>query len=176
MRKINTDNDMPLSKEHADFVAAMYESTHTKVYRHCLRKTQQSILAEEAMQEVFTVACVKIGEFYSSPNPELWLMMAAHYVSKNILKRLAKESMVTRPLEEDDDISSKPDADNTDIELELAFGDIVKTDDFKMFAKLTLERNTLSEAAGEYNLSEAAFRKRMQRYKKKLRETLEKEK
>jgi RNA polymerase sigma-70 factor (ECF subfamily) len=61
-------------------------------------------------------------------------------------------------------------------DFELLFGDIAKSDDFKLLTRIVIDKSTFLEASKEFGLNVEACKKRVQRIKKKLKENFEREK
>lgn len=149
----------------------LIETLFKQMYRNLLVYAQNAFsdmsLAEEAVQDTFQIACTKIQDISTSPNPNGWLVKTLKYVISNKKKKLANQNTLfisDRALDQNIEIPQH----TLSIELEVACIEILGADDYKIFKRVTLKESTIREAAREFGLSEEACSKRVQRSKKKL--------
>lgn len=169
MHDKNQDPGITLSEEQKQFVLKYISSMSNSLQRYCVRLLRDIHLSEDAVQEVFLTACVRIEDFFISPKPEAWLMTTAFNVAQNIRRKYVDKQESLLP--EDVERIAAP-KDTTGMDMEIKFGDAAGTADFGMFTRIFVDGEKMGKVAAENNLSISALKKRVQRLKEKLREEL----
>lgn len=159
-----------LNKEQDACIEMHYRGLYKKMLSYAMYTLRDASLSEEAVQDAFMIACAKIDVFYASKNPEGWLINALRNVIRNMKKlRITLNKYVVQLLDTENIIDTGNFTAEQDFEL--IFGDIVKSDDFKLLRKVVLDKYTMLEASIEFGITLDACKKRVQRIKKKLKET-----
>jgi len=160
-----------LDKEQTAFIEKHYKEMYNKLFLYAMRILKNSLLSEEAVQDTFRIACTKINIIYSSRNPEGWLVNTMRNVIRNIQK---SQIILNKYIIHLSDIENVE--DSTDFikhDFELLFGDIAKSDDFKLLTRIVIDKITILEASKELGINVEACKKRVQRVKKKLKDKYE---
>jgi len=156
-----------LTKEQADFLDMQYRKNYLFLHSYAKKILNSKSISEEAVQETFKIACDKINIFYASNNPEGWLVKTLKNVIKNIFKVQRSLNKYIIQVPDIEDIKTSTDFTITDYEL--IFGDIAKSDDFKLLTRIVIDKHSMLEASMEFNITVEACKKRVQRIKKKLK-------
>jgi len=163
-----------LDKEKTSFIEKHYKGMYSKLFSYALSVLKNTAHSEEAVQDTFLIACAKIDIFYLSPNPEGWLVNTLRNVIRNIQK---SKVVLNKYIVQIPDIENVEDTtDFVKHNFELLFGDIAKSDDFKLLTRVVIDKYTILEASKEFGLNVEVCKKRLQRIKKKLNDELKGEK
>lgn len=163
-----------LNKEQQFFLETLFKDMYLQLMACAQDAFRNQSLAEEAVQDTFQLACIKINDVTTSPNPNGWLVKALRFIIRNKKKKLANHNALfvsTRELNEN--IASPQHM--ISVEIETTCTEILGEEDYRLLKQVTLKEATIREAAQQFGLSEEACSKRVQRGKKKLRNIFEKE-
>ena len=83
---------MGLDRQQDEFVSRYYKEMYQQLMVYARSSLSNPSLAEEAVQDTFRIACAKIDDFMSSPNPQGWLVLVLRNVIRNIRRELASLS------------------------------------------------------------------------------------
>ena len=161
-----------MTAEQDRFFTAIYLDRRKPLLEYAESNLHNHALAEEAVQQAFEIACRKIEDFQSSPNPEGWIFNAVHFVVCNVLSRQRTERRVIAPVDE-----YRPDlvaAPADPLPLRVHFGDLVDSPQFRIVYEMEIVGRTLAEIAKDLGISEAACKKRAERARKHLQKKLRK--
>ena len=129
-------------------------------------------LSEEAVQQTFEIACCKIDDFCSSPNPDGWLTKTLSFVIGNIESRQRSERRVIAIMDD-----YRPDlvaASEKPLPLRVTYGPLVDTPQFRLVYEMEVLGRTLAEIAEDLDISESTCKKRAERARKFLQKKLRK--
>ena len=161
-----------MTAEQDQFFTKIYKERRKPLLMYAESNLHNHALAEEAVQQAFEIACRKIDDFYSSPNPEGWIFNAVRFVVCNMASRQRTESRVIAPVDE-----YRPDlvaAPADPLPLRVHFGELVDSPQFRIVYEMEIVGRTLTEIAKELSISEAACKKRAERARKHLQKKLRK--
>jgi RNA polymerase sigma-70 factor (ECF subfamily) len=127
-----------------------------------------SQLAEEAVQETFSIVCAKADDLFESKNPKGWLVTTLKNVIKNMNRNKAD---ISRLIINDDRFSNSRTVDDN---IDLLYSGLDKNADYQLLKRIALDRYTMLEAAQELGISVEACKKRVQRAKKRLKKYFKK--
>lgn len=82
---------MPQNQE--SLVAQYYEAIFPKLIKIAYRLTDDMAIAEDLVQDTFTIALFRQDRFASSPNPEGWLVLTLRNLIKNELRHRRNEEV-----------------------------------------------------------------------------------
>lgn len=159
-----------MEERYLEQIEALYFECYKKLETFAVCSLKNMSLAEEAVQETFRIACSKPESIAASPNPKGWLVNTLKYVISNIEKR----QMVASKIISDylgDEIDKLP-APVEQINLELLYGDVADSEEFKMIKAIALDGKSMIELAEELGITVAACKKRVQRAKKNLQKRM----
>lgn len=135
---------------------------------HMHKTWSDRLLAEEAVQDTFRIACAKADKLLFSPNPKGWLLNTL----KNVTKNKVRSQVYLRNILELDENMIPGNSDVLDIDF--MYSDLTNSEDYKLLKKIALDKYSMLEAAKEMGISVEACKKRVQRAKKKLKKSFEK--
>ena len=161
-----------MTAEQDRFFTAIYLDRRKPLLEYAESNLHNHALAEEAVQQAFEIACRKIADFQSSPNPQGWIFNAVRFVVFNMASRQRTESRVIAPVDE-----YRPDlvaAPADPLPLRIHFGQLVDSPQFRIVYEMEIVGRTLAEIAIDLGISEAACKKRAERARKHLQKKLRK--
>lgn len=122
-------------------------------------------LAEEAVQEVFKIACQKPKALCRSKSPKGWLVKTLKYVMSNMKRTQENSSRIFSEfiLSQAWDYACTEDS----ISIEVLYENIADTEDLKLIMEL-IEGHSHLEMAEKRGISVATCRKRVQRARESL--------
>lgn len=161
---------MALDDNQKRFVEDMYIEMYYFLSCYARSSLQDQALAEEAVQDTFRIACAKVDDFISSPNPKGWLLQTLKYVINNMIRSRAYINNLIISSLDNNEIALAKHTDESNIDI--LYSDIVDSEEFKLLKKISLDKHTMLEAAQEFGISVEACKKRVQRAKKKLKKYL----
>lgn len=172
---------MGLDSRQDEFVSQLYREMYYQLMAYAKSALANEALAEEAVQDTFRIACIKIEDFMSSPNPRGWLVLVLKNVIRNLRRELASlNKIVVSSMSIDDEqfVDSRAVHPNhsqrvEDSELDILYSDLLSPDEYKLLKLIALHKYSMLEASQEFGISVEACKKRVQRAKEKLRRILE---
>ncbi len=173
---------MGLDKDQDQFISALYEEMFNKLLAYANTVLANRSLAEEAVQETFRIACTKIDDVKASENPRGWLVLTLKNVIRNMQRELASlnKLFVTSVSIYDENFMEKT-ADQIDVntrvensEVDILYSDLLSAEEYRLLKMIVLYKYSIKEAAAEFGIPLETCKKRIQRIKKKMRNTLEK--
>lgn len=173
---------MGLDRQQDEFVSRYYREMYQQLMVYARSSLSNPSLAEEAVQDTFRIACAKIDDFMSSPNPQGWLVLVLRNVIRNIRRELASLSKIivsSMSIEDElfiDSHAVRPYKSERieDSELDILYSDLLSPDEYKLLKLIAIHKYSMLEASQEFGISVEACKKRVQRAKEKLRKILEK--
>lgn len=161
---------MPLDDNQRKEVEKLYMEMYNALSVYARSALHDHILAEEVVQDTFRIACSKVNDFLSSPNPKGWLLNTLKYVISNMMRSRAHlNKAVISSLALIDNIAS--DDENT-LDIDILYSDIANSDDYKLIKMIALDHCSMLEIAQELGISVEACKKLVQRARKKLKKYL----
>lgn len=159
-----------MKEQQRQAIDKLYLSMYSRLFEYARSVLPNDALAEEAVQDTFTIACNKPEALLNSPNPPGWLVITLKHVISNTLR---KQKLAQRVLAEHL-ASSKIDvtASHDHLNLEILYDDIAHTDDFKLLKEMALDGRSYQQMAESRGISQATCRKRVQRAREKLQKKL----
>lgn len=152
-------------------IESLYLRMYDMLFVYAKANLANSILAEEAVQETFVIACRKPEALCFSERPEGWLVNTLKYVISNMRRQQAAAMdcmlsylslyLTAQQIEE-----------NT-ISLNTLYDDVCKTEEFKLIKELAVDKRSIAEMAFDRGISVPACKKRVQRAKEFLRKKIE---
>ncbi len=148
-------------------IERLYLQMYPMLFEYARSALSNDALAEEAVQDTFQIACQKPEDLFKSPNPKGWLVKVLKYV---ILNTRRNQSTAVRILSEYAAINAAEKAvSNDEIDLETLYGNVAKTEEFKLLKEAALEELSHLEMAEKRGITVEACKKRLQRAKELLK-------
>lgn len=159
-----------MNAEQNDRISQLYQEMFDKLLSYARASLEETPLAEEAVQETFQIACQKPDQLLESQNPQGWLFNTLKFTIRNIKRnRDGTRQLLARYLiMQTNDVAFSEDS----ISLEVTYGDLADTEDFKLLKEMAVDGKSHLEMANARGISISACKKRVQRAKEKLQEKI----
>ena len=147
-----------MTAEQKRFLSERYHEKRKFLLEYAESSLHNYAMSEEAVQQTFEIACRKIDDFCSSPNPDGWLTKTLSFVVRNIESRQRSERRVIAITDD-----YRPDlvaAPEVPLSLRVTYGSLVDTPQFRLLYETEVLGHTLAEIAEELDISETACKKR----------------
>ena len=161
-----------MTVEQNQFLTERYHKKRKFLLEFAESSLHNYALSEEAVQQTFEIACRKIDDFCSSPNPDGWLTKTLSLVIRNMEKRQRSERRVIAITDE-----YRPDlvaAPEVPLPLRVTYGSLVDTPQFRLVYEAEVLGRTYKEIAKDLGISESTCKKRAERARDYLRRKLKK--
>lgn len=151
-------------------IEQMYLDMFGKMRAYASVCLENDALAEEAVQETFSIACQKPEMLFSSPNTRGWLMVTLKNTIRNIkYTRIAAKKLLEQYLViHINEISFAEDR----INLNILYDNVSDTEEFKLLTEFAVDGLSYEEMANTRGISCDTCRKRVQRAKEKISEKI----
>ena len=151
-----------MTEEQLQQIEQLYLEMYDILYYRANAVLQSDVLAEEAVQETFRIACGKPEMLLCSPNPQGWLMNTMKYLLCNMQRSRQRTQEMMWMAEAQ---FRKPFAEISDyLTLDLIYGNLADTDGFRLLLEMAGGK-TIREMAAARGISESSCKKRIQRAK-----------
>lgn len=147
------------------FLERMFMENYSDMESFARRFFQNEDIAQDAVQETFLVAQIKIEQLIVSPEPRGWLFNALKNVCGNIYKQ--QKHLAAIVPEEDYDA-----AEPMELSVLTEYQGAIPAEDLQLLIWIYCDEDTYADAAQRLGSSLAACKKRIQRAKLKFKETL----
>lgn len=148
--------------------ADYYEKYFNKLKIYAYSSLGNWSRAEEAVQDTYHVAWIKVDDFLSSKNPIGWLINTLKFTIRNMQRRDFYQAKLFVSLSEIGDVPSLNDQE-LDLDVEGICESTLSKDDYYLLRRVVLDKATYKEMADELGINLWACQKRMQRILKKLK-------
>lgn len=148
-------------------IEQLYREMYPVLITYAKNNLMETPLAEEAVQDVFCIACAKSGEFLRSGNPRGWLMTTLKFVIRNTERQRAKMSVLSLNTDESALLAVYDEGD-----IDALYENLAAREDFQLFKKIVLDHYSMKEAAEEFGITVEACKKRVQRIRAFLRKNI----
>lgn len=151
-------------------IEALYIEMFNQLLFTAIQNEDNEALAEEAVQEVFQIACQQPEKCCNSPNPQGWLIVTLHNVICNAKR---KRATAKRYLEEYLALHVREAyVSENRIDIDILYQNVANTEEWKLLSEMVLDGLSHQEMARRRNISVPACKKRVQRAKEDLRRRL----
>lgn len=158
-----------MNAEEHNLIERLYLEMYDMLLAYARASLKEEALAEEAVQETFQIACRKPKQLLNSPNPKGWLVNTLKYTICNIKRDWEKtRQLLATYLMQTSDVAFSENS----IRLEVVYGSIADTEEFKLLKEMAVDGKSHLEIATARGISVNACKKRMQRAKEKLQEKI----
>lgn len=159
-----------MDPEQSKQIETLYLELFGKLMAYARSALENEALAEEAVQEVFRIACQKPAELCGSPNPRGWLLVTLRNTIHNIKRSQIKAGLGwTRYLLPRAEELTRAE-DPTD--LGLLYGSLAETEEFRLLTEMVIEGRSYRELAASRRITEETCRKRVQRAREYLQKKI----
>lgn len=161
-----------MTAEQTAFLTEYYFEKRKFLLEYAESSLHNYALSEEAVQQTFEIACRKIDDFCSSPNPDGWLTKVLSFVILNTQSRQRSERrIIVHPDAYRPDLVAAPEEP---LSLHITYGSLVDTPQFQLLYEAEVLGRALKEIAKDLHISEDACKKRAERARKFLWQKLRK--
>lgn len=152
-------------------IESLYLRMYDMLLVYAKANLENNVLAEEAVQETFVIACRKPEALCSSERPEGWLVNTLKYVIRNMKRQRA--AALDCMLSYLSIYMTVKQIDENTLSLNALYDDVCKTEEFKLIKELAVDKRSIAEMAIDRGISIPACKKRVQRAKEFLRKKIE---
>lgn len=156
-----------LNSDQQFLMEKLYKAMYPELLRYAKKILRDPELAEEAVQETFKIACLRIDTLATNPHPNGWLVNTLKYTMSNMVKK-QQHTDALFVSDRELDVNTPATPDEISIDTKVACEEIIGPEDFRLLKRVALKEATIGEAAQEAGISRDACSKRIQRSKKKL--------
>lgn len=154
-----------MDESQSAFLERMFMENYSDLETFAYRFFKNQELAQDAVQETFLIAQIKIDQLMACPVPRGWLFNTLKNVNGNVYKQRQRlEDMVQ---EEDYDA-----AEPMELSVLTEYQGAIPTEDLQLLIWIYCDEDTYTDVAERLSISLAACKKRVQRAKSKLKEAL----
>jgi RNA polymerase sigma-70 factor (ECF subfamily) len=159
-----------MNAEQSESIEQLYLEMFNMLLSYARASLEEESLAEEAVQETFQIACWKPEQLLGSPNPKGWLVNALKYTISDIKRsrETTRQLLFTYLTMQ----TSKLAISENTISLEVMYGSLADTEEFKLLKEMAIDGMSYLEMATARGISVNACKKRIQRAREKLQEKL----
>lgn len=159
-----------MDEEYRNQIEALYFELYDRMIVYACSALGSELLAEEAVQETFRIACQKPQSVCSSPNPQGWIVETLKYTIRNIRssQASAKRMLERYVLTQVDDITILEDQ----ISISVLYENVASSEEFQLLREFAIEKRSHQEMAAKRGITISACKKRLQRAKESLQKKL----
>lgn len=162
---------MEMSYEEQQFLERVYRDMCPHLMRYAMASIKDWDQAEDAVQEVFRVACAKVKDLMNSPNYKGWLINTLKYVIRDHQRMKTKYiSIIFKLMTMEAD---KPTSAELQLSVDLLYQDIIVAEDLLLLKRLYIEGQTMKDISDADGITIEACKKRVQRARRRLKTYIE---
>ena len=155
-----------MTEEQSKIIERLYLEMYDMLYHYANASLKNPMLAEEAVQETFRIACSKPDDFAGAPNPKGWLVNTIRNITRNMLRKQAGADGLIEQLAVHQTAITRH-----ELPLNILYGSLAETKDFQLLEDLS-EGTPIRELAQRAGITEASCRKRIQRARARLKKEI----
>lgn len=162
-----------MNAEQSRRITELYIEMYDKLMMVARKNEDNEALAEEAVQETFSIACQKIDECLRHPNPQGWLVTTL----KNVILNSKRKRANAKRLIEQFLMAQFKEASVSEnrLDLNILYGKTADTEEFKLILEMAVDGRSHKEMAESRGISVSACKKRVQRAKEILQRKIGKD-
>lgn len=155
-----------MNAEQSRRITELYIEMYDKLMMVARKNEDSDALAEEAVQETFSIACQKPEECLEHPNPHGWLVITL----KNVILNSKRKRANAKRLIEQYLMAQLKEASVSEnrLDLNILYGKTADTEEFKLILEMAVDGRSHKEMAESRGISVSACKKRVQRAKEIL--------
>lgn len=170
-----------LQPREQEFLNKLYIEHYNRLFNYAVQFLEASS-AEEAVQNVFMDACLKIDDLMASENPAGWLRIALKYSISKIKRSKGQFARLMIYLPPNADLQSDlrqsmadfPDERPPEENVDILYNNLADYREFQLLKKFAVEEKSLKEIAEEEKITLNACKQKLYRARLKLRRLLRK--
>lgn len=159
-----------MTREEGVFFESFYRAHIQTLIGYAYRFLKNWDDAKEITQEAFLTGLVKIDQFYGSENHLGWIKSVIRKKAQNLNKVKKNHATVLFPLEDPTSSLSAYDYYSGVDAPSAHCAELLSDQEFLLIKRIFMEGESYWDAAKEFDMTEGACRKRVERIIKKLRE------
>ena len=162
-----------MNAEQSRKITELYVEMYDKLMMVARKNEDSEALAEEAVQETFSIACQKPEECLGCSSPQGWLVLSLRNVIRNAkrkranTKRLAEQYLMAQ--------FKEASASEDRLDLNILYGKTADMEEFKLILEMSVHGRSHKEMAESRGITVSACKKRVQRAREILQRKLEKD-
>lgn len=162
-----------MNAEQSRRLTELYIEMYDKLMMVARKNEDSEALAEEAVQETFSIACQKPEECLEHPNPQGWLVITLKNVILNSKRKRANgKRFLERYLMAQFKEAS---VSENRLDLNILYGKTADMEEFKLISEMAIDGRSHKEMAESRGITVSACKKRVQRAKEILQRKLGKD-
>ena len=140
-----------MNARYQEEIDRLYLQMYPMLFEYARSSLSNDALAEEAVQDTFTIACQKPESLCNSPNPAGWLVNTLKNVLSNTIRsqNIAKRILTDYCAANNKDIAISEDQ----LDLDVLYGNIACSEEFKLLKELVIDGKSYLELADERHIS-----------------------
>ena len=151
-------------------IEALYFAMFEKLRTYARSSLKSESLAEEAVQETFSIACQNPEKLLTCDNPQGWLLVTLKNIIRNMKRnRIATQMILTEYLLAHNENLISPEHM---VDLKLLYENVADTEEFRLLVELAIEGRSHEEMARARGITISACKKRVERAKKILQKNI----
>ena len=159
-----------MDERYSEEIQRLYLQMYSRLFEYARSSFSSNAMAEEAVQDTFTIACRKADAVFNSPNPEGWIFNTLKNVIANTLRsQYTAMRILESAIAMDAEINS---VTHDQADLDILYGDLSGMEEFKLMKEMALDGRSHLEMAEARGITVEACRKRVERAKKILRKKI----
>ena len=159
-----------MNADQNELIEQLYLELYDMLFSYAYSALKNESLAEEAIQVAFQIACQKPDQLFESLNPQGWMVNTLKNTVRNMTRSRenARQLLVRYLAEQSRDVAFSEDK----VHLEIMYGNIANTDEFKLIKEMAIDGRSHLEMATARGITVDACKKRVQRAKEFLQKKL----
>lgn len=166
-----------MNRTEQEFLEQLFHEMQKKLLRYAKLQMNGIPLAEDAVQEVFVVASLRVDALMASENPQGWLVNTLKNILHAVKRSVAKQGQLYMVLLNDAMIQKTAKYDLSKTAgmnwVDLFYSELIPDADFQLIKMIDLEGYSIREASQILSISDEACKKRVQRARSKFKKALE---
>ena len=167
-----------MSPEERAFIEQLYRDMRGKLLQYAYANLSETDMAEDAVQDAFKIASMKIKNVMDSNNPHGWMVNTLKNILHEMKRNHVKQNnIIARSLIEGeafDGIGSGKNVEDDAVIVDLMYSGLVSKEEYELLKTVVFNNFSIHETAQLLGISDEACKKRIQRAKAKLKAALDK--
>lgn len=167
-----------LTGEQRRYIQELFDEMQKKLYNYALRYLKNEDLAMDVLQETFLTVCEKPDETINSDSPQGYVFNTLKNMIRSELREITKanrwfvQENYNNDGEEREPVINRVPAEESYF-FNAEYADAVKEDDYKILKLVDVDGFSIAEAAEELGISKENCKKRVQRARERMKNSIE---